>query len=48
MILGCGIGRKEETGLALNEMIEKIQIPIVIDADALKILDMDLIKKYNK
>ena len=48
MILGCGIGRREETGLALNEMIEKIQIPIVIDADALKILDIDLIKKYNK
>jgi len=48
MILGCGIGREEETGLALNEMIEKIQIPIVIDADALKILDIDLIKKYNR
>jgi len=28
-------------------MIEKIQIPIVIDADALKILDIDLIKKYK-
>ena len=25
MVIGCGIGRKEETGLALNEMIEKIQ-----------------------
>ena len=47
MVLGCGIGRKEETGYALNEMIEKIQIPIVIDADALKILDLDLIKKYK-
>ncbi len=23
-LLGCGIGREEETGLALNEMIEKI------------------------
>jgi len=41
------MGREEESGLALNEMIEKIQMPIVIDADALKILDLDLISKYN-
>jgi len=47
MVLGCGIGREEETGLALIEMIEKIQMPIVIDADALKILDIDLISKYR-
>ena len=47
MVLGCGMGREEESGLALNEMIEKIQMPIVIDADALKILDLDLISKYN-
>jgi ADP-dependent NAD(P)H-hydrate dehydratase / NAD(P)H-hydrate epimerase len=44
MVIGCGIGRKEETGLALNEMIEKIRMPIVVDADALKILDPDLLK----
>jgi ADP-dependent NAD(P)H-hydrate dehydratase / NAD(P)H-hydrate epimerase len=47
MVIGCGIGRKEETGLALNEMIEKLKKPLVIDADALKILDLDLIKKYR-
>ncbi len=47
MIIGCGIGRREETRLALGEMIEKIQMPIVIDADALKILDLDLIKEYR-
>ena len=39
MVIGCGIGLEEETSLALNEMIEKIRKPIVIDADALKILD---------
>ncbi len=44
MVLGCGIGREEETGLALNEMIEKIQIPMVIDADALRLLDINVIK----
>jgi ADP-dependent NAD(P)H-hydrate dehydratase / NAD(P)H-hydrate epimerase len=47
MVIGCGIGVKEETGLALNEMIEKIQKPVVIDADGLKILDSDLISKYK-
>jgi len=47
MVIGCGIGRQEETGLALDEMIEKIQLPLVIDADALKILDLDLIRKYK-
>jgi hydroxyethylthiazole kinase-like uncharacterized protein yjeF len=47
MVLGCGIGREEETGLALNEMIEKLQVPIIIDADALKILDLDVISKYR-
>jgi hydroxyethylthiazole kinase-like uncharacterized protein yjeF len=47
MVIGCGIGRKEETGFALNEMIEKIRMPIVIDADALKILDINLIREYN-
>ncbi len=47
MVLGCGMGREEETGLALTEMIEKIQMPIVLDADALKILDLDLVTKYN-
>lgn len=45
MVIGCGIGVEEETNLALNEMIEKIQKPSVIDADALKILDSDLISE---
>lgn len=44
IVLGCGIGREYETGLALDETIEKIQIPIVIDADALKIIDPKTIK----
>ncbi len=47
MVIGCGIGMKEETALALNEMIEKIQKPIVIDADALKILNSDLISEHR-
>jgi NAD(P)H-hydrate epimerase len=47
MVIGCGMGIKEETSLALNEMIEKIQKPIVIDADALKILNSELISKHR-
>ncbi len=47
MVLGCGIGREEETGLALIEMIEKIKMPIIIDADALKILNLEVISKYR-
>ena len=47
MVMGCGIGREEETRLALNEMIEKIQMPVVIDADALKIMDVNLIREYK-
>jgi len=46
MVIGCGMGMEEETSLALNEMMEKIQNPIVIDADALKILDSDLISEH--
>ncbi len=45
MVIGCGIGREEETALALDEMIEKIQKHLVIDADALKILNSDLISE---
>lgn len=44
MVIGCGIGREDETGLVLDEMLEKIQIPLVIDADALKIIDNNSIK----
>ena len=47
MVIGCGIGVEEETALALNEMIEKIQKPIVIDADALKIIDSKLITEHR-
>ena len=47
MVIGCGIGLEEETSLALNEMIEKIQKPIVIDADALKILDSKSLSKHR-
>ena len=48
VVIGCGIGIKDETGLVLNEIVEKIQIPIVLDADALKIVDNNVIKDSDK
>lgn len=45
LVIGCGIGRTDETGDALNEIIQKVQKPMVIDADALKLIDMDTIGK---
>lgn len=44
IIIGCGIGTNDETGLVLNEMVEKIQKPIVLDADALKIVDNKVVR----
>jgi NAD(P)H-hydrate epimerase len=35
VVLGCGIGREEETSLAVNDLVVEIEKPIVIDADAL-------------
>jgi len=43
LVIGCGIGRADETGDALNELIPKVQKPVVIDADALKLIDINTI-----
>lgn len=47
LVIGCGIGREDETADALNNIIEKVDKPVVIDADALKIIDPELIKKSD-
>lgn len=44
LIVGCGVGREDDTATALSNLIENVRKPLVIDADALKILDIDLIK----
>lgn len=36
--IGCGMGQKEETQIALLEGLKKVTQPIVLDADALNIL----------
>lgn len=47
LVVGCGAGREDETAEALNLIIQKVDKPLVIDADALKLLDLDLIKNFD-
>ena len=48
LIVGCGIGRDDETAEALNLLVQKVEKPLVIDADALKLLDLNLIKESEQ
>lgn len=36
--VGCGIGLHEETQIFLKNLLQKVQIPLVLDADALNII----------
>lgn len=45
VLVGCGAGMESETGEALNELVEKIEKPLVLDADALKLIDLDNVQK---
>ncbi len=47
LVIGCGMGLEDETRVALNYLLERIRKPMVIDADALKLLDIDLIGKIG-
>jgi NAD(P)H-hydrate epimerase len=50
VLLGCGAGDKEETKTALNALVEKlgeIKKPLVMDADALKLVDKELVKNQE-
>ena len=47
VVFGCGIGVEDETALAVNDLIEKIQKPMVIDADALKIIEVEFLSRRN-
>ncbi|MDR3222273.1 MAG: NAD(P)H-hydrate dehydratase [Methanobrevibacter sp.] len=44
VLLGPGAGLEEETKKLFNILISKIKKPIVLDADALKLIDLNLIK----
>ena len=45
-MIGPGIGRHRETGQLLRELLTKITVPMVVDADALNLLggQMDIFK----
>jgi NAD(P)H-hydrate epimerase len=47
VVIGCGIGRDNETALALNEIVSEIRKPMVIDADGLKLVYTDIIKEIE-
>ena len=38
VVLGCGIGLEDETALAVNDLAVEIEKPLVMDADALKLV----------
>lgn len=44
LVVGCGLGREDETAVALNDLLAEVQKPVLIDADGLKLSDLDLIK----
>lgn len=39
--IGPGLGQQEETGLALQKFLQQVQVPLVLDADALNLLASD-------
>ncbi|MGB9936610.1 MAG: NAD(P)H-hydrate dehydratase [Methanobacterium sp.] len=45
VVIGCGMSREKETGIALNKIIKEIEKPMLLDADALKLVDLNLIKQ---
>ena len=47
VLIGPGIGQKEETHKLLNKLIFKIDKPCVLDADALKLVERKIISKRD-
>jgi len=48
VVIGCGIGREDETSLAVNDLAVEIEKPIVIDADALKLIGPGVLPRRNQ
>jgi len=44
VLIGPGAGQNEETGKLFNVLIKKIKKPLVLDADALNLIDLSLIR----
>lgn len=43
VVMGCGIGTEEGTRVAVNQILENIEKPVLLDADALKLVDLEVI-----
>jgi NAD(P)H-hydrate epimerase len=46
--MGCGIGRHPETVSFIREALKQIQVPMVLDADALMAVDPAFIKRHAR
>ncbi len=46
LVIGNGLGVKPETKKAVNEIVKRVKKPVVVDADAIKILDGKNIKQH--
>ena len=47
MVIGNGIGTKDETRSFVEEIIRKVRKPVVVDADALKLLEVKTIRENH-
>lgn len=47
LAIGPGIGTEKETGAFLKDIITKTEIPMIIDADGINLLDKKLLKKLK-
>ena len=45
LVAGCGLGNNENTKAFINEVIENTACPMVIDADGLNCMDINVLKK---
>ena len=48
VVIGCGMGNTDYTGKILRFVIEKCEVPLIIDADALNVLSSDMSILENK
>lgn len=48
IVMGCGMGENVETSQSITHLIKKLEIPIVIDADALRMLELDIITECDQ
>lgn len=47
LVVGCGLGNNENTSEFVNNVIENVQCPVVIDADALNCMDKNILRKIK-